>query len=84
MVVVVVLVEYNRIVAEMVVGYNRNVWWCWWWNTIELKRKWWWNIIEWYRGCLLHITCFKKSSHQVEVQESVDKTAKQFFLPGVS
>jgi len=23
----------------------------------------------------------KKSSHQVEVQESVDKTAKQFFLP---
>ena len=29
--------------------------------------------------CLLHITCLKKSSHQVQVQESVDKTAKQFF-----
>ena len=34
--------------------------------------------------CLLHITCFKKSSHQVEVQESVDKTAKQFFPPNLT
>jgi len=26
----------------------------------------------------------KKSSHQVEVQESVDKTAKQFFPPNLT
>ena len=55
-----VVVEYTRIVAEVVVGYNRNVWWWWWWNLVELRGKWWWNIIEWYGGCLLHITCFKK------------------------
>ena len=39
-----------------------------------------WHVII----CLLHITCFKKSSHQVEVQESVVKTAKQFFPPNLA
>ena len=34
--------------------------------------------------CLLHITCLKKSSHQVEVQESIDKTEKKFFPPNLT
>ena len=37
---------------------------------------------------ITYYTLKKKSSHQVEVQESVDKTVKQFFppnlMPGVS
>ena len=36
--------------------------------------------------CLLHTTKVmlkKKTSHQVEVEESVDKTAEQFFLPNL-
>ena len=31
--------------------------------------------------CLLHITCFTNIKPPVEVQESVDKTAKQILPP---
>jgi len=33
---------------------------------------------------LLHVKIKKKSSHQFEVQESVHKTAKQFFPPNLA